>query len=68
MKHYLSDDARVVYCHNFESGIVNVLGGNCDLLSEKQVSIFTKEVILGSSNNRHESDSEGKEGQTPKDF
>jgi hypothetical protein len=51
MKHYLAVDAKIVHSSDFESGILKVIDGNSDALSEtefEKVSVFTTEVIQSS--------------------
>jgi hypothetical protein len=48
MKHYLAQDAQIVYSCDFESVIIKVLDGKMDELSENQkkaLQVFTMESI-----------------------
>lgn len=48
MTHYLTADAQIVHCPDFESGIVKIIDGNVDVLSEteiNQLKVFTTAVI-----------------------
>ena len=48
MKHYLAADAKIVHCPNFESGILKVIDGDIESLSQPElncVSVFSKEII-----------------------
>ena len=48
MNYYLADDAQIVHCPEFESGIVTLIDGNVDELSETQINqlkVFDTAVI-----------------------